>query len=253
MLGAIRKDPGRIRQMFAEISPRYDFLNHLLSLNIDRGWRRRAVRELALRPQSRVLDLCTGTADLALELAGAVRGPEGFVVGTDFTPEMLRIGERKRRKAGVERLTLLAADALALPFPDSCFDAVTVAFGIRNVCSLEGCLAEMKRVLRPGGQVAILEFSPPQRGVLRKGFELYFHGALPAIGRLFTGSSAYSYLPRSVGEFPGVERFAQVLSDAGFEAVRWKKLTLGVAVLHLARRPIPGRPGDVLHLDAVPV
>jgi len=224
--------------MFAEISSRYDFLNHLLSLNLDRRWRRRTVEALRLREGARVLDVCTGTGDLALELARAVRGSGGSVVGSDFTIEMLRCGEEKRRRAGIERLRLVAADSLALPFADGSFDAVTVAFGIRNVADLERAIGELLRVLKPGGQAAILEFSPPERGLLRSLFEVYFRRVLPGIGRLVSGSDAYSYLPASVGEFPSARGFAEKLAACGFEAVTFRKLTLGVAVLHLAWRPV---------------
>jgi demethylmenaquinone methyltransferase/2-methoxy-6-polyprenyl-1,4-benzoquinol methylase len=235
-----RKDPGRIRRMFADISPRYDLLNHLLSLNIDRRWRRRAVRALSLGPRARILDICTGTGDLALALADAVRSSGGRVTGADFTPEMVRIGEAKRRRRRAENLSLVVADSLRLPFDDASFDAVTVAFGIRNVVSLETCLGEMLRVLRPGGEAAILEFSPPGRGVLRLAFETYFRHVLPRIGRIVSGSraagAAYAYLPESVGEFPPPPELSQLLERCGFRNVRCKTLTLGVAVLHVASR-----------------
>ena len=227
--------------MFAEIAPRYDFLNHFLSLNVDRRWRRRAVRALGLEPGARVLDICTGTADLALELEQALRPSGGRVVGSDFTPEMLRIGEAKRRRSGAASLRLVAADSLALPFADGSFDAVTVAFGIRNVCDLASGLREMLRVLKPGGQAAILEFSPPERGLLRGVFELYFRKVLPAIGHWVSGSKAYVYLPESVGEFPSVRRFAEILRECGFDPVTATKLTLGVAVLHVGRKPAATR------------
>ncbi len=227
--------------MFAEISPRYDFLNHFLSLNIDHAWRQKAVRALRLPPGALVLDTCTGTADLALALARAVRSLGGKVIGCDFTPEMVRIGKLKRDRARAENLELLVADSLALPFPAGSFDAVTVAFGIRNVCDLNAAIRELLRVLKPGGQVAVLEFSPPERGILRSGFELYFRRILPTIGRWVSGSSAYSYLPESVGEFPSAQRFAELLKEGGFEAVQIAKLTFGVAVLHLASKPVPAR------------
>ncbi len=223
--------------MFAEIAPRYDFLNHFLSLNLDRSWRQRTVGSLKLPTRARVLDTCTGTADLAVELARALRPLGGMVIGCDFTPEMLRIGEAKRRKALLENLRLVVADSLALPFPAGFFDAVTVAFGIRNVCDPGAGLQEILRVLKPGGTAAILEFSPPERGVLRAGFEVYFRKVLPVIGRWVSGSTAYAYLPNSVVQFPTRGRFAQFLQECGFEDVRISRLTFGVAVLHLARKP----------------
>ncbi len=241
------KDPERIRRMFAEISPRYDLLNHLLSLNLDTAWRRRTVRALALAPGARVLDICTGTGDLALEIEAAIRTSGGRVTGTDFTREMLILGESKRRRRNARSLDFAAADSLRLPFPDETFGAVTVAFGIRNVCDLEGALREMLRVLKPGGVVAILEFSPPSRGFRRRVFEVYFRYVLPRIGRWATGTKAggeaYSYLPASVGAFPAPEGLSRWLERCGFSNVRQMKLTLGVAVLHLASRgltaPLP--------------
>lgn len=235
----VEKDPARIRRMFAEISPHYDFLNHFLSLNLDRRWRRQTVASLRLPAGARVLDLCTGTGDLALAMARDRGAVDWSIVGSDFTLEMLRRGETKRRHAALESVRFLAADALALPFADASFDAVTVAFGIRNVVDLGLGMDEMRRVLKPGGQAAILEFSPPRRGVLRGLFEFYFRRLLPAIGRLCSGSTAYSYLPQSVSEFPSVERFVDLLVEHGFERVRSTQLTLGVAVLHLAWRALP--------------
>lgn len=233
--------------MFAEISPRYDFLNHFLSLNIDRAWRLKAVRALHLPRSAIVLDTCTGTADLALLLARELQPLGGRVIGCDFTPEMVRIGELKRKKAGAANLRLLVADSLALPFPAGRFDAVTVAFGIRNVCDLKAGVCELLRVLKPGGQVGILEFSPPERGILRAGFEVYFRKVLPTLGRWVSGSSAYAYLPESVGEFPPAARFAALLGECGFEDIRIAKLTFGVAVLHVARKPICARaPAEAL-------
>ena len=240
------KSPSGVRRMFADISPQYDLLNHLLSFHRDGSWRRRAVRELRLSPACRVLDVCTGTADLALELAAGVAGPDGgLVVGADFTPEMLAIARQKCAGRRGASLQLVLADALRLPFPDEVFDAVTVAFGIRNVCDLRQALMEMLRVLRVDGQLAILEFSPPRRGWLRGAFEVYFRRILPRLGawisRSRSGAEAYAYLPRSVGEFPSPEGFSRLLEECGFSTVRHVALTLGVVVLHLARRAaVPG-------------
>jgi demethylmenaquinone methyltransferase/2-methoxy-6-polyprenyl-1,4-benzoquinol methylase len=238
----VEKDAGRIRGMFAAISPRYDLLNHLLSLNVDRSWRRRTVRELRLTPGSLCLDVCTGTADLALELAAGV--PRATVIGADFTSAMLRRGEEKRRRAGAAGLHLVAADTLRLPFRDATFDAVTVAFGIRNVCDLEGGIREMGRVLKPGGQAAILEFSRLERGPLAALFRWYFHRVLPRLGAWVSGTAegarAYAYLPQSVDELPPAGPFARLVEGCGFAAVRSVRLTLGIAHLHLATRdPAP--------------
>jgi len=231
--------------MFAEISPRYDLLNHVLSLNLDRAWRRRAVTELKLRPGAQVLDICTGTADLALELAARDGSPQSRVLGTDFTPEMIRIGETKRQARRARNLTLLVADSLYLPFPDSVFDAVTVAFGIRNVSDLDTGLHEILRVLKPGGQTAILEFSTPGSGWFRHVFGFYFRRILPRVGGWISGvragAEAYSYLPASVNEWPSPQEFSQTLERCGFSSVRYRPLTLGVAVLHMASRsPVSG-------------
>ena len=239
---SLSKSPDRIRRMFAEIAPRYDLLNHLLSLNLDRSWRRRAARALRLGRQPKVLDICTGTGDLALEVWRRVGPLGGRVIGADFTREMVQRGEAKRRVRKAEGVSLLIADASALPFASRSFDAVTVAFGLRNVCELDRALEEIWRVLKPGGLAAVLEFSPAGRGWARRSFEAYFQRWLPRIGRWVSGTAAggeaYAYLPRSVSEFPDAEGFSRVLENAGFTAVSAQRMTLGVAVLHLAQRPL---------------
>ncbi len=223
------------RAMFAEIAPSYDRLNHLLSINVDRLWRRHAVRKLreALsREGALALDLCCGTADLTLELEKHAR-----VIGCDFCHPMLVIGNEKIRAKQARRAFLAEGDALRLPFADRSFDAATIAFGLRNLESVEGGLAEILRVLKPGGCVAALEFSRPVIPVFRQVFEFYFHNILPHIGSLVSGSSgAYSYLPASVRAFPDQKRLAEMMREVGYVNVRYHNLTGGVAALHIGER-----------------
>jgi demethylmenaquinone methyltransferase/2-methoxy-6-polyprenyl-1,4-benzoquinol methylase len=236
------KESGRIRAMFAGISGRYDLLNRLLSLGIDRCWRRRAVRELSIAASDRLLDACTGTADLALEMARHV-DPSlgGRVLGADFCVEMVALGEAKRRRRGRSALSLLVADALALPFPAASFDGAAVAFGVRNLEDLRAGLAELGRVLRPGGRLVILEFTTPAHPLFRRLFGFYFHRLLPRLGQWLSGSpagaEAYSYLPASVGEFPRPAELSALLAEAGFTACSHRLLSGGIAALYSARRP----------------
>lgn len=234
----VSREAGRIRRMFADISPRYDLLNHVLSLNLDRGWRRSAVRALELRPGSRVLDLCTGTGDLALEIRRVLE--DGLVVGADFTPEMVRIADGKRRRAGAGSMRLLVADALDLPFEDGVFDGVAAAFGIRNLQDLDRGLDEIRRVLRPGGRAVILEFAARRGGIIDGAFRFYFHHLLPRLGGWISGSregkDAYTYLPASVLDFPPPEDLARRMSSRGFTGVRHETLTLGIVSIHVGSR-----------------
>jgi demethylmenaquinone methyltransferase/2-methoxy-6-polyprenyl-1,4-benzoquinol methylase len=220
-----------VRAMFAEIAPTYDRLNHLLSLNIDKRWRHFTVRQLAdvlARPDAVALDLCCGTADLTLELSRQAR-----VVGCDFCHPMLVIGVDKIGQQAVPA-TLVEGDALHLPFADDSFDAVTVAFGLRNLENIEGGLREIRRVLKPGGRAAVLEFSRPVVPLMREAFEFYFHRVLPRIGALVSGSrGAYTYLPASVRAFPDQKRLAAMMRDAGFAHVNYHNLSAGIAALHL--------------------
>lgn len=235
---AVDKDPRRIRTMFAGIARRYDALNHLLSLNVDRSWRRTAARLIDPRPGELLLDLCTGTADLALELSRSGGGDGGArVIGTDFCPEMLRIGEGKRRRRGAP-VRLAAADALRLPFAAERFHAASVAFGIRNLSDLDLGLGEILRILRPGGRAVILEFTTPTMPGFRNLFGFYFHRVLPRLGRLVSRSPdpvagrAYSYLPDSVRQFPDADGLAAAMTRAGFVKVGYRRLTMGIACIH---------------------
>jgi demethylmenaquinone methyltransferase/2-methoxy-6-polyprenyl-1,4-benzoquinol methylase len=224
-----------VRAMFAEIAPNYDRLNHLLSINIDRIWRRFTVKKLkdALsRPGALALDLCCGTADLTLELEKHAR-----VIGCDFCHPMLVIGNEKIKTKRVRRALLAEGDALRLPFADCSFDVVTIAFGLRNLEHVEGGLAEILRVLKPGGCAAALEFSRPVIPVFRQAFEFYFHNVLPHVGSLVSGSDgAYRYLPASVRAFPDQKRLAGMMREVGYANVRYHNLTGGVAALHLGER-----------------
>ena len=227
------KAPDRIAGMFDAIAPRYDLLNHLLSAGIDRRWRATAIRSLDLTGRETLLDVCTGTADIALQARGAAR-----VVGVDFAGAMLAFGRRKVRDAGEDRrITLVRGDASMLPVRDGSVDAVTVAFGIRNVEHPERACAEMSRAIRAGGRLAILEFGVPRIPGISTLYLWYFKYLLPRVGRLVSGhTAAYSYLPASVGTFPPPPAFMAILEQAGFTEVRADSLTLGIVYLYTARK-----------------
>jgi demethylmenaquinone methyltransferase/2-methoxy-6-polyprenyl-1,4-benzoquinol methylase len=229
------KRPDRIARMFDAIAPRYDLLNRLLSAGVDRRWRRRAIASLGLGRTDVLLDICTGTADVALlgRAAGAAR-----VVGVDFAAAMLEIGRRKVRAAGQnDRITLVRGDATRLPVGDGRIDAATVAFGIRNVERPERACAEMARALRPGGRLAILEFGVPRVPGVTRLYLWYFKYLLPLIGRTVSRhDGAYSYLPASVGTFPPPGEFVAILRHAGFTDIHAVPLTLGIVYLYTARR-----------------
>ena len=232
------KEPERIAGMFDAIAQRYDRLNHLLSGGLDRRWRRRAIRELRLTGTERLLDVCTGTADLAIEAATHRAGAAGTVVGLDFAGEMLRIGSDKIARSGLQaKVTLARADAMRLPIPDRSCDAATIAFGIRNVADpVVGC-RELHRILRPGGRAAILEFGMPTMPVVSGIYAWYFRAVLPRVGRLISRhSDAYEYLPASVSAFPSGEGFVTLLRDAGFSTIRSVPLVFGAVYLYIAER-----------------
>jgi demethylmenaquinone methyltransferase/2-methoxy-6-polyprenyl-1,4-benzoquinol methylase len=230
------KTPARISSMFDAIAPRYDFLNHFLSAGMDRGWRDRAVEALSLPDNARVLDLCTGTADLAI--ATVTRTSSASVVGVDFAAEMLRLGHAKIRESGLDRrIRMIRGDAARIPLADQSCDAATIAFGIRNVARPEQALSEIARVLRPGGRLAILEFGQPRIPGIRTLYSWYFRYLLPLVGRLVSKhGSAYSYLPASVGAFPPPAEFSRVIAATGFSHVRAVPLTFGIVYLFIAER-----------------
>ncbi len=222
-----------IQEMFSAIAPRYDFLNRLLSLGIDRGWRRTLVR-IALREENKaILDVACGTGDVSLELRQ--KAPRARIVGLDFSQAMLDLAQVKidHAQAGIE---LVAASAEELPFSPADFDLLTIAFGIRNVVDKKKALAEFYRVLKPHGRLAILEFSQPQTAWLRALYNFYFFKVLPLVGGLFARRSAYRYLPDSVAKFPGQDEFSGWLKEAGFRQCRYHSLTFGIATLYLAEK-----------------
>jgi demethylmenaquinone methyltransferase / 2-methoxy-6-polyprenyl-1,4-benzoquinol methylase len=225
-----------VRRIFSEIAPRYDLLNHVLSLNVDRGWRRHALHELGWNryPEGLYLDLCAGTLDVAA-LLSRQRGFQGRVLGADFAEPMLRAG---RGKIAGRPILPVAADALELPLADRSVHGAIVAFGIRNVAVLDEALAEVLRVLRSGARLVILEFSTPTVPVIRTLFRTYFHHVVPAIGGIVSGqSTAYRYLPRSVSHFPPSSELARLMERVGFRQVRWHPLTFGIATVHVGERP----------------
>jgi len=239
MSAAVDKSGPRVRKMFGEIAGRYDFLNHLLSLNVDRYWRWQTVRQVPPMPGAKILDLCTGTGDLALAYHRAAGG-EAHIIGADFCHEMLEIGRQKAAKASAgEAISFIEADAQHVPLQSDQFDIVCVAFGLRNVADTACGLAEMARVCASGGKVAVLEFSTPTWQPFKAIYGWYFRNVLPRIGRLFSSSSAdaYNYLPNSVGEFPQGEELAERMRAAGLNEVTHRGLTLGVATLYVGTKP----------------
>jgi len=229
----------RIRRMFGSIAPRYDLLNHLLSLNIDRYWRWRTTRIVPPEGEAPILDLCTGTGDLALAYDRAARG-QAPVIGADFCHEMLiPARDKTRKRQAAARICYVEADAQRLPFPDNHFQITTVAFGLRNVTDTDRGLAEMARVTRPGGRVAILEFSQPRHWFFGRMYRFYFRRILPLVGQAISRSqdSAYRYLPASVIEFPDGEALAERLRGHGLRDVHWHPFTLGIATLYVGSKP----------------
>ena len=232
------KSPAKISGMFDAIAGRYDLLNTVLSGGLDRYWRRRAISTLGLTGRERLLDVCTGTADVAIGAARRAPGA-GRVVAVDFAGAMLRHGRDKVRAALLEsRVLLVRGDAMRLPVADQSVDAVTIAFGIRNVQHTDVACAELMRVLKPGGRLAILEFGLPVVPAVRPLYLWYFNHILPRIGRMVSKhTAAYSYLPESVGGFPWGADFARILAASGFSQVRSSPLSFGIVYLYSATKP----------------
>lgn len=221
----------QVQRIFSEIAPRYDLLNHVLSMNVDRAWRRRAVDRLDWEraPTGTFLDACAGTFDLSLELATRPSF-DGRVVAADFAQPMLVTGADKLAGAPVHPV---CGDSLRLPFPDGTFDGATVGFGVRNLSDLGRGLAELHRVLRPGARLVVLEFTTPPNRLVRAGYHFYFHRVLPVVGRIVSGHPwAYTYLPASVRAFPGPQDLRSLFLRVGFAEAGYRLLTFGIAAIH---------------------
>lgn len=234
----VDKSNPRVQRMFAEIAGKYDRMNHLLSFNTDRWWRRRTVRLVPPRGEAPILDVCTGTGDLAFAYYRAGRGVSR-VVGVDFCREMLDIAEQKKRRLNVaEGVTFFEADAQNLPFEENHFQIVSVAFGLRNVADTDQGLREMVRVCQPGGRVAVLEFTMPRRQPIRGLYAWYFRHVLPRIGQWLARNeqSAYCYLPESVGDFPQYEALVDRMKSAGLREAKFYPLTFGIATLYVGTK-----------------
>ncbi len=231
----------RIKNLFSVIARHYDFLNTLLSLKRDKSWRRETVKVSDVKPASKVLDVCTGTGELALAYSDKI-GAEGFVIGSDFCFEMLVIGDQKLQQpvgAVCNRTTnFLAADTLILPFLDNTFDVVSVGFGIRNVADLEMGIREMTRVAAPGGRVVILEFTQPVNPLFRSLYYFYFTKILPFVGNLISRNKddAYGYLPRSVMKFPNCDALKTVMEQCGLTDVQYYRKTFGIVAIHVGKK-----------------
>ena len=223
-----------VQRMFSEIAPRYDLLNHVLSLNIDRAWRRAAIEEMRIsrNPAGIYLDLCAGTLDVSAMIAKSHHSAN--VISADFAEPMLRAGMSKIKGKNISPVT---ADALRLPLQQHSVAGAIVAFGIRNVANLDECLREVCRVLAPGSRFVILEFSTPRSRLINSFYQLYFNGVLPRIGAIVSGHrTAYQYLPKSVANFPATDALARRMTAAGFSNVSWRSLTMGIAAIHTGEK-----------------
>ena len=224
-----------VKEMFDKIAPKYDFLNRLLSLRQDIRWRREMVAAAKLAKGSRVLDVACGTGDVAIEVADQL-GKAPVITGLDFSWNMLVLGKDKIRDRKIKTISLLAGNALGLPFGSDLFDAATIAFGIRNIADKKGALLEFRRCMKPGATLAVLELSTPENRFFHTVYMTYFTQVLPFVGGLFSKNlSAYQYLPESVINFPDSPTFAAIMEDAGFSDVAWKKMTFGIVTLYTGK------------------
>lgn len=225
----------QVAEMFDNISQRYDFLNHMLSLNIDKGWRKKVVKTVAEEKPEAILDVATGTADLAIALTKAQ--PKN-ITGIDISAGMLAVGQKKIEERKLDNIiTLSQADSENLPFEDESFDVVTVAFGVRNFENLEKGLKEINRVLKTGGKLLVLEFSQPSKFPFKQLYKFYFKNILPGLGRLISkDSSAYTYLPESVDAFPYGDQFIEILNKLGYQKSSYQSVTMGVAMIYDATK-----------------
>ena len=221
----------QVAEMFNSIAPKYDFLNHTLSFGIDKLWRRKAIRLISDKKPATILDVATGTGDFAI---AALKSGARKVTGIDISKEMVAVGQGKIKKMGLsDRIELMTGDSEAIQFPDSTFDAATVAFGVRNFENLSKGLDELFRVLNPGGTICILEFSKPRQPIVRFGYQIYSRYLMPWIGRLVSGDkSAYTYLPESVMEFPDGDKFIIFMQESGFVQIQEYRLTFGIATIY---------------------
>lgn len=236
--GDRRAKSEQVREMFDSIASAYDTMNRMMTLGIDRSWRRRCVKLVKELAPADILDLATGTGDLAAALAEAI--PDARVTGGDLSEGMIEIGRRKIAAKGLaDRVGLVVADALDLPFADSSFDVVTIAFGVRNFEHLDKGYAQMSRVLRPGGKIVVLELTPPSSKIARPFYNFYTRAIIPAVGRLVSKDRrAYSYLPESIAAVPARDAMTGLMTRAGFTDARWKNLTLGTATIYTAQKPL---------------
>ncbi len=232
--GDSRAKTEQVRDMFDSIAPAYDTMNRMMTMGIDRRWRRRCVRMVRDARPGTILDLATGTGDLAVALARAI--PDAKVTGADLSESMIEIGRRKVAEHGLDdRITLMTADALKMPFADDTFDAMTIAFGVRNFEDLEAGYTEMCRVLRPGGLLVVLELTPPASRVVKPFYNFYTRCIIPAVGRIVSKDSrAYTYLPESIAAVPARDAMLDIMRRAGFDDTAYRSLTLGVATIYTA-------------------